>query len=252
MDSPNQKIELSPVNPDQNESDPLTEIDKVLTEPHKEITSSEQPVDILEPEVSKKALTRAELIKKVRNLYKLSGNAPIIEGKACKNFARLRKNQLLLCLKFYASQIDPTSNVTSFDPVDSQQSENIPCSAADPMHSDFVSSVLYRANLMLLSGLENLSQTERFQQYAGFCFKGMVEHIESQTSTQIALRECLFEIYSEHKELLDSFISPTSKLVLINMQIAFACARRKQLRTESFVRNEQKCKDKAPCAPLAV
>lgn len=232
---------------------PLEEIDKVLSS---ESQSTDTGVDMAgpqldAPEVSEKALTRSDLIKKVRSLYKISKKPPIIDGKECKNFARLRKSQLLLCLKFFSDQIDPTCNVNLTSNHATEKSESTPFSSSDPVHSDFVSSVLYRANLMLLSGLESVSKSERFQSMVGFCFQGMVEHIESQTSSQIALKEALFEIYCENKQLLDSIISPTSKLVLINMQIAFACARRRQIPPKSSVRLE-KCNDKIPSAALRV
>ena len=58
----------------------------------------------------------------------------------------------------------------------------------------------------------------------GLRLSGTVAHVEQSPGTKAALREALLAVYMENQEVLDGLISPTAKLLMVNMQVVFACA----------------------------
>ena len=209
----------------------------------------QKDIGIAGPPVSNKALTRSALIAKCRDLYKISGQYPVIDGTLLKNFARLRKSQLLLVIQFYCDQIQasPLPEI-HHDHFTAPQQESTPM--GNPVHENFVSSVLFQGNCMLLSAFESFSKSQRFQNMTGLTFPGVVEHVQSNLTVQSQLKECLFELYQEHSELLDAIISPTSKLVFLNMSICFACC--KSATATKNLPKKQPCSDKTHSSVLRV
>ena len=210
-----------------------------------------------EVEISPKAQTRTQLIKRVRELYKMSGQHPVIDGKKETNFARLRKAQLLKCVAFYCENMSPFKT-SACQNTGSTHSEMQECFSGDfqqntgeqptgtkTFHEDLVSSVLYRGNLTLLQFLEKASQSETVKRWTGgLQFSGMIERVESDLQTQVALKEALFAVYLEYPQL-EQFISPTARLCFINMQIMFASAQKSPPKSQKIT-DKEKCKDKTP------
>lgn len=233
---------MSTENQVQNQEDPQTAelkhaLDQVLTgETVSEPAENETTVPIeTTPQVSQKAQTRVDLLSKIRELHRLSGKYPILDGVEKRNFARLKKQELLNCVAWYCNQLDPCANIVP----------------EEPRFDSFVGPCLLRANLTVLAFLEKTSQSTFVQRFTGgFRFEGVCNRVESSPEMKQELTDALLAVYSENKEFLSKIVSPTARLLFVNLQLLTSSAQKGPVSEKKL--HFDKCKDKIPSNVLQI